>query len=70
MAGLQEQEEQRDAVGRQEDTVRTIELVEEAGEGAEEIMNNISSAGAKRCAPAFVRLVPCTAEQRTTRLSR
>ena len=42
-----------DAVGRQEDTVRTIELVEEAGEGAEEIMNNISSAGVKRCAPAF-----------------
>ena len=37
MAGLQEQEEQRDAVGRQEDTVRTIELVEEAGEGAEEM---------------------------------
>ena len=32
---------------------RTIELVEEAGEGAEEIMNNISSAGVKRCAPAF-----------------
>ena len=47
------QEQSNDAVGRQEDTVRTIELVEEAGEGAEEIMNNISSAGAKRCAPAF-----------------
>ena len=42
-----------DAVGRQEDTVRTIELVEEAGEVAEEIMNNIGSAGAKQCAPAF-----------------
>ena len=46
---------------------RTVELVEEAGEGAEEIMNNISSAGAKRCAPA---LPTCTAEQRPTRLSR
>ena len=50
LAGLQEEQRRRWQARRY---FRTIELVEEAGEGAEEIMNNISSAGAKRCAPAF-----------------
>ena len=31
---------------------KMVELVEEAGEAAEEIMYDISSAGAKQCAPA------------------
>ena len=50
MAGLQE--EQRRCCQARE-YKRTVELVEEADEVAEEIMNNIISAGAKRCAPAF-----------------
>ena len=50
MAGLQE--EQRRCCQARE-YKKTVELVEEADEVAEEIMNNIISAGAKRCAPAF-----------------
>ena len=43
LAGLQEEQRRCWQARRY---FRTIELVEEAGEGAEEIMNNISSAGA------------------------
>ena len=48
MAGLQEEQRRCWQARRYK---KTVELVE-AGEVAEEIMN-ISSAGAKRCAPAF-----------------
>ena len=54
MAGLQEEQRRCCQARRYE---KTVELVEEAGEVAEEIMNNISSAGAKRCAPAFATCV-------------
>ena len=40
------------AVGMARGYKKMVELVEEAGEAAEEIMYDISSAGAKQCAPA------------------